>query len=74
MKIVVLENDSDPDGNLSPSTVTIVQPPQRGKANVAGDGAVNYVPNSGASGGDGFVYEVCDTAGACARAVVTVDF
>jgi hypothetical protein len=71
IKIAVTADDTDPDGNLDPATVTIVVPPLKGKAN-ASSGSVNYVPNNDAEGVDSFVYKVCDAGGACDNATVTV--
>ena len=70
VKINVLANDSDPDGNLD-SRIEIVSPGSLGKAN-GGDGHVNYIPTTTTGGVDTFRYRVCDTRGACAEATVTV--
>jgi putative nucleotidyltransferase with HDIG domain len=74
VRVDVLANDSDPDGDLSSGTISIVGTPERGKANPSSDGTINYVPDNGATGGDFFVYEVCDSGGACDTASVTIDF
>ena len=71
--INVLENDSDPDNNLNPRTVTIVSNPANGTVRVNPDGTVVYTPNPGfTTGTDTFVYQVCDTTGLCDTATVTV--
>ena len=69
--IVVVANDGDPEGNLDPTSVTMVQPPQNG-AVVCSLGTCTYTPAPGFSGSDSFDYRVCDTAGACSTATVTV--
>ena len=58
----VLTNDSDPDGSLDPSTVTIVTPPMNGTVSSIDPttGVVRYLPDPGYSGPDDLRYEVCD--------------
>ena len=70
----VLTNDSDPDGDaLIVKTDPIIQP-ANGKVVINTDGSYVYTPNSGYSGTDSFVYEVCDNATPkmCAQATVTI--
>ena len=67
VRIPVLENDSDPDGNdkLDATTVKVATPPQRGTAAVdPTTGAVTYTPATGFVGTDAFRYTVTDKAGA----------
>jgi Ca2+-binding RTX toxin-like protein len=74
--IAVLANDSDPDGTLDPATVTIVDQPTRGTAEVNPDGTITYTPNPGESGEDSFTYTVADDQGAVSNPAtvdVTVD-
>ena len=60
--IDVLANDDDPDGDLDPSSVTIVAPPSHGLLQVDGQsGAVTYRPEADFFGTDRFVYRVSDT-------------
>ncbi|WP_370277737.1 retention module-containing protein [Pontibacterium sp.] len=62
--IDVLANDSDPDGDLDPSTVTIVSPPSNGTVTVDPvTGAVTYTPNENYNGPDSFEYTVQDEEG-----------
>ena len=42
--IAILGNDSDPDGTLDPSTVSIVAGPSNGTLVVNADGSVDYTP------------------------------
>ena len=65
----VLENDDDPDGDLDPSTLRLVEGPARGEARVA-MGGIWYRPEEGAGGSDRLLYEICDRGGLCATAEV----
>jgi len=74
VNVDVTMNDSDPSGDLDPSTVTIVTPPVSGTTEVdPTTGTVTYTPNPGFSGTDTFTYKVCDTHGACDEATCTID-
>ena len=75
----MLANDSDPDGDLNPLSVTIVSGPTgTGKKH----GTVTVSPAGGrdlltytepdAKGLFTIVYQVCDTQGACAQATVSI--
>ncbi len=71
----VVANDVDIDGNLDEASLRIVSPPTLGEAEVIsseGDTIVLYTPGS-VPGQDSFSYEICDTAGECSQAIVTVD-
>ncbi len=73
IRIAVLGNDSDPDGELNAGSVSVVGGPSQGIAVVEGDtGAITYTPNQGFIGEDQLRYRVCDTQAGCAEAVVTV--
>ncbi|MBW4497948.1 MAG: tandem-95 repeat protein, partial [Oscillatoria princeps RMCB-10] len=75
VSIPVLGNDSDPDNNLDPSSVTIASQPPNGTVTVNPDGSITYTPNPGfTSGTDTFSYQVCDTGNpvSCDTATVTV--
>ena len=65
----VLENDDDPDGDLDPSALRLLEGPARGEARVAGAG-IWYRPEEGAGGSDRLLYEICDRGGLCATAEV----
>jgi hypothetical protein len=69
--IGVLSNDSDPDGDLDPASLTIVTPPTSGTITVNPDHTVSYTSAANA-GADSFIYKVCDQNGPCATAAVTV--
>ncbi|HCA49802.1 MAG TPA: hypothetical protein DEP12_05285 [Planctomycetaceae bacterium] len=75
--ISVLDNDSDSDGTLDPSTVTIQSGPSNGNATVAADGSIIYQPNIVPDvylGPDSLTYTVFDDDGAESNvATVTID-
>lgn len=70
--IDVANNDSDPDGNLDASSVSVVSGPSSGSLVNHGDGTFSYTPNAGFTGTDSFTYQICDTQGACDTATVTI--
>jgi gliding motility-associated-like protein len=71
----VLQNDSDndPGDAIVPGSVNILSNTSNGTLVVGGNGIINYTPNSNYFGPDSFVYEVCDTNGACSSASVTIN-
>ena len=69
--IPVLANDSDPDGDLDPTTLTVASAPGQGTAAVVGS-EIEYTPAADISGADAFDYEICDVGGRCSTAAVTV--
>lgn len=68
----VLANDTDPSGTLDTSSVAIITAPVNGTATVLADGQISYQPNANYFGTDSYVYQVCNTAGACAQATVNL--
>jgi hypothetical protein len=67
--ITVLANDSDSDGTLVPSTVTVVGAPAHGGTSVnTTTGVITYTPASGFTGPDSFTYTVNDDDGATSNA------
>jgi len=70
---VVTSNDSDMDGNLDPTSVTITSDPSNGSVVVNPDGSVTYTPDPDYTGSDSYEYQVCDTNGLCDTATVTID-
>ncbi len=74
IRIDVLANDSDPDGSLDETTLTVTNAPAHGSAMVNPDGTVDYTPNHGFVGTDSFDYRVCDDGAPveCVEATVTV--
>ena len=70
--IVVLNNDSDPDGD--PLTVTgFPAEPRHGTVTADANGGVLYTPDADYNGPDVFTYQVCDDEGGCATAVVSIE-
>ncbi|WP_151895358.1 cadherin-like domain-containing protein, partial [Patiriisocius marinistellae] len=73
--IDVTANDTDIDGMIDPTTVTIVTPPTNGTVTVDPvTGEVTYTPDPDFTGTDTFQYEVCDDGApvVCDIATVTV--
>ncbi|MEE9313269.1 MAG: Ig-like domain-containing protein, partial [Rhizobiaceae bacterium] len=70
VKINVLSNDSDPEGDAF--TVTSVTDGQGGTVTIAADGQVIYTPNPGVYGVDTFTYTITDAKGATSTATVSV--
>ena len=71
----VVANDTDSDGSIDPTTVSITTGPANGTAVEQGNGTVLYTPNAGYSGKDTFMYTVRDDQGVLsntATATVTV--
>ena len=73
--IDVLQNDSDPDGTLDPSSVQIVINASHGQAIAnATTGEIQYTPNEGFNGQDQFTYRVADVLGLVSNeATVTIN-
>lgn len=74
VQIYVLDNDSDPDGDLDPTSIALITEPAKGNATVIATGKprVKYTKRPGEAGEDHFTYQVCDTTDRCATATVTV--
>ena len=68
----ILANDTDPENNIDPSSVTIVADAQYGTITVNSNGTVFFLPNSDYFGNDEFTYSVCDSDGECKQARVSI--
>ena len=68
----VAANDSDVDSGLDPASASIFSGPAHGAAAKNGDGIFTYTPDEDFNSTDSFVYEICDTDGACDTATVTI--
>ncbi|ELB2105530.1 tandem-95 repeat protein, partial [Vibrio parahaemolyticus] len=66
-------NDTDPDGNLDASSVTIIAQPSSGSLINNGDGSLTYTPTLNSTGQDTYQYQICDTSGSCDTATVTIN-
>ncbi len=75
--IAVLANDSDIDGNLDLSGMSITTAPSFGVATLNPDHTITYVPNPGFIGTDQLTYEICDDGFPvpveCVSATVTIN-
>ena len=70
--ILVILNDSDANDPLADLTITTLPLlPQNGTVTINGLQVI-YQPNTGFTGTDQFTYTICDPAGACDEATVTV--
>ena len=73
--IPILNNDTDSDSALEPSSVVILAGPSNGTADIdPANGDVTYTPNANFNGNDSFEYQVCDdeTLPLCDTASVNV--
>jgi hypothetical protein len=71
VKVPVLGNDSDPDGD--PLEIVEISPPSHGRLIATQKtGMATYKPNAGFTGTDTFTYTITDGEGGTATAVVTV--
>ena len=68
--VEVLLNDTDPDGDLDPSSLTILSTPENGSLSSGIGGVFLFTPDSGWCGEDSFQYQICDLSGLCAEATV----
>jgi len=68
----VAANDTDVDGDLVAASAILVSEPAHGTVVSNGDGTFTYTPDANWFGTDAFSYEICDTTGRCAIAVVEV--
>ncbi len=70
-------NDSDLDGNIDPTSVTITSDPSNGSVSVDPvTGEITYTPNDDFNGTDSYSYQVCDDGtplpAQCDTATVTI--
>ena len=66
-------NDTDPEGDLIRSSLTLTGTgPSHGSVLNLGDGTVSYTPDADYHGADSFSYTICDGAGLCDGATVSV--
>ena len=69
--IRVLANDSDPDGELDQTTLSVITPPDHGTFRINWN-RIRYFASKDFRGTDTFVYRICDNDGLCDTATVTV--
>ncbi|GAB4145126.1 MAG: hypothetical protein OHK0017_04380 [Patescibacteria group bacterium] len=65
-----LTNDTDPNNNLDPNTLKIVDQPDHGQIEII-NGILKYTPAPGFVGTDTVTYEICDIFGKCDTATIT---
>jgi gliding motility-associated-like protein len=75
--VIVVSNDTDTDGNIDESSLTLVDQPTNGSATVnATTGEITYTPNNGFTGIDTLIYQICDDGSplpsACDTAMVVI--
>ncbi|MEW5987857.1 MAG: cadherin-like domain-containing protein, partial [Chloroflexota bacterium] len=71
--INVTGNDSDPDGDLNPASAVAISGPSHGSlSDNDGNGSFTYTPYENYNGSDSFDYRVCDMAGECDTASVSL--
>jgi gliding motility-associated-like protein len=70
--IPVLNNDTDTQNNIIPSSLTITRQPLHGEVAINDDFAVVYKPNANYNGSDNFGYQICDATSHCATANVSI--
>jgi hypothetical protein len=70
--IDVLGNDRHGGADFDPASLQIIVPPVHGSAMVTDDGRISYLVEEALREPDRFEYEICDTRGGCAVAVVTI--
>ena len=73
ININVLNNDTDPDGDININSLSILTPPPNGEVFLHADGSIGYHPNDGFLGFDSFTYQICDFGNQCASATVTIE-
>lgn len=67
----VVINDTDPDGTVIPTTITLARGPAHGFALIDDlNGVVVYVPAADYNGPDSVDYQICDNDGECAVATL----
>jgi large repetitive protein len=64
LKLRVLANDFDVDGDISSGTIGIISAPRNGRVSIGSNGVIMYTPLKGFSGSDAFTYVVWDELGA----------
>lgn len=70
----VVPNDTDPDGTVIPTTITLAGTFAHGDALLDNlNGGIVYVPEADYNGLDSITYRICDNSGMCAFAQLFVD-
>lgn len=67
-----LENDSDSDGSLDTTTLSVTTEATQGTSSVSND-SITYTPTESFVGMDSLEYEICDDGGECVKAWAFID-
>jgi hypothetical protein len=70
--INVAANDTDPNGNLDPSSASVLSAPSHGALGGSSAGSFTYTPNANFVGTDSFTYRAFDGTGAIGTATVSL--
>lgn len=70
--IPVLNNDTDTQNNIVPSSLTITRQPIHGQVSIDENHAVLYTADADYNGSDNFGYQICDATNYCATANVSI--
>jgi hypothetical protein len=76
IRVDVLANDSDPDGDLDKDTLKVVKypsPTQYSQISISSN-EIDIRPSTLFTGKMALVYEICDAAGNCSTTTLTVAF
>jgi hypothetical protein len=68
----VIDGDTDIDGTIDPTSVTVTSGPSNGNVSVNADGTVDYTPDADYNGGDSFTYTVQDNEGGTSNEATVV--
>lgn len=75
LEMDVLANDTDPNNDIDPSSLTVLTMPKNGDI-ILDNNRITYLPNGNFSGNDTLVYEICDNSlitPQCATAQVIIN-
>jgi gliding motility-associated-like protein len=74
-KILVLNNDLDPEGLIDTLSLAIIDSPEHGTITILPDGTIDYQPANDFAGIDSFIYQICDSGfpRTCDTAVVHIN-
>ncbi|MCH2199474.1 MAG: Ig-like domain-containing protein [Flavobacteriales bacterium] len=73
VQVAVADNDSDPNGDLDLSSVSILAVQGEGVANVNNDGSITFQPASNWYGFALISYQICDAQGLCESAGLVIE-
>ncbi len=73
--INVANNDTDPDGNLDPESVSIIDGPflASNSVQVQNDGSLLFSPGLNVFGVDSIIYQICDQTARCSQGSLLIE-